>query len=47
MDYLKEIMRILQWATVEEAYLVLRFAKNVVASRERTEKGGQDRPSIQ
>lgn len=39
MNYLEKIMEILQRATVEEIFMVLRFAENVVASGERTEKG--------
>lgn len=40
MDYIKDIMRILQWATVEEAYMVLRFAENVVMGERKT--GGEE-----
>ena len=34
MDYKKEIWRILKWATIEEAYMVLSFAKNIIRINE-------------
>lgn len=52
MNYLGKIMEILQRATAEEAFMVLRFAKNVVVGKKEegdchgaerlamTEKGG-------
>ena len=47
MNYLEKIMEILQRATVEELFMVLRFAENVVESVEHIEKGGQSRPPLQ
>lgn len=34
MNYLEKIMEILQSATVEELFMVLRFAENIVVRRE-------------
>ena len=40
MNYFEKIMEILKKATVEEVFMVLRFAENVVAGdRERREDG--------
>lgn len=40
MKYFEKIMEILQKATVEEIFMVLRFAENVVVGdRERREEG--------
>ena len=40
MKYFEKIMEILQNATVEEIFMVLRFAENVVVGdRERREEG--------
>ena len=40
MNYFEKIMEILEKATVEEVFMVLRFAENVVAGdRERREDG--------
>lgn len=40
MKYFEKIMEILKKATVEEVFMVLRFAENVVAGdRERREDG--------